>query len=101
MSPLSLSERADERSASIPCIRSGCLGIHNQGHIRLVLEPGIVNCEDKFTSSRERGRTMERFGFPSMTPSMGPFPLRDNWGMKAAVAILDRTFDPRTYEAKV
>lgn len=44
---------------------------------------------------------MDRFNFPSLTPPMGPFPLEDEWGMKAAVAILDRSFDPGQYEATV
>lgn len=44
---------------------------------------------------------MDRFNFPSLTPPMGPFPLRDDWGMKTAIAILDRSFDPGRYEATV
>ena len=32
---------------------------------------------------------------------MGPFPLEDVWGMKAAVAVLDRSFDPGLYEKTV
>jgi len=46
-------------------------------------------------------KAMNRFSFPSLMPAMGPFPLQDDWGMKAAVAILDRTFDPATYEDRV
>eukprot|EP00546_Thalassionema_frauenfeldii_P008103 CAMPEP_0178911052 /NCGR_PEP_ID=MMETSP0786-20121207/9455_1 /TAXON_ID=186022 /ORGANISM="Thalassionema frauenfeldii, Strain CCMP 1798" /LENGTH=44 /DNA_ID= /DNA_START= /DNA_END= /DNA_ORIENTATION= len=44
---------------------------------------------------------MDRFEFPSLTPPMGLFPLQDDWGMKTAVAILDRSFDPGLYEATV
>jgi len=44
---------------------------------------------------------MERFKFPSLAPSMGPFPLEDTWGMKIAVAVLDRSFDSGLYEATV
>ena len=46
-------------------------------------------------------RTMDRFKLPSVTPPMGPFPLEDVWGMKAAVAVLDRSFDPGLYEKTV
>jgi len=46
-------------------------------------------------------KAMERFKFPSLAPHMGPFPLEDSWGMKIAVAILDRSFNPGLYEATV
>ena len=42
-------------------------------------------------------RTEERFGFPCTTPPLGPFPIRDGLGMKAAVAILDRSLDKGSY----
>jgi hypothetical protein len=32
-------------------------------------------------------------GMPSIIPPMGPFPLRDKCGMKAAIALLDRSLD--------
>jgi hypothetical protein len=35
-----------------------------------------------------------RLGMPSITPPVGPFPLRDECGMKAAIALLDRSLDP-------
>lgn len=57
--------------------------------------------ETNLRSAVRGERAMERFGFPSLTPPMGPFPLQDDWGMKAAVAILDRSFDPGTYEDRV
>ena len=37
---------------------------------------------EKFTSS---------LGLPSVTPPMGPFPLRDDFGMLPAIALLDRS----------
>ena len=46
-------------------------------------------------------RTMERLGMPSVTPPMGPFPLEDVFGMKMAVAVLDRSLDPGLYEQNV
>jgi hypothetical protein len=38
---------------------------------------------------------------PSITPPMGPFPLRDECGMKAAIAMLDRSLDPGRYSDQV
>ena len=43
----------------------------------------------------------ERTGMPSVTPEMGPFPLDDTLGMKAAVAVLDRSLDPGLYAEHV
>jgi hypothetical protein len=34
---------------------------------------------------------------PSITPPIGPFPLSDECGMKAAIALLDRSLDPGRY----
>ena len=42
-------------------------------------------------------KTEERFGFPCTTPPLGPFPVEDILGMKAAVAILDRSLDKGSY----
>jgi hypothetical protein len=44
-------------------------------------------------------KSAKSFGFPddSATPPMGPFPLSDNLGMKAALVVLDRLLDPRHY----
>ena len=42
-------------------------------------------------------RTKNKFGFASTTPPLGPFPVADDLGMKAAVAILDRSLDPGDY----
>ena len=42
-------------------------------------------------------KTEERFGFNCTTPPLGPFPMKDDLGMKAAVAILDRSLDKGTY----
>jgi hypothetical protein len=35
-------------------------------------------------------RTMKKYGLPSTMPPMGPWPLEDTLGMKAAIAVLDR-----------
>jgi hypothetical protein len=40
-------------------------------------------------------------GLPSITPHMGPWPLEDNLGMKATMAVLDRLLDKGTYEDTV
>jgi len=42
-------------------------------------------------------KTENKFGFASTTPPLGPFPVADDLGMKAAVAILDRSLDPGDY----
>ena len=42
-------------------------------------------------------RTEDRFGFDCTTPPLGPLPVKDDLGMKAAVAILDRSLDKGTY----
>jgi len=49
--------------------------------------------------SGERGTSYGKIWLSKLDPSMGPFPLRDNWGMKTAVAILVCTFNPGTYES--
>jgi hypothetical protein len=38
-----------------------------------------------------------RLLMPSITPPMGPFPLHDDFGMKAAVAMLDKSLDKGKY----
>jgi hypothetical protein len=43
--------------------------------------------------ARRMERTMQKYGLPSATPSMGPWPLEDSVGMKAAIAVLDRSLD--------
>lgn len=45
-------------------------------------------------AQRMEARGQDRFGFESVTPPMGPFPLADTCGMKTAVLILDRSLDP-------
>lgn len=42
-------------------------------------------------------KTESGFGFASTTPPLGPFPVTDDLGMKAAVAILDKSLDPGDY----
>jgi hypothetical protein len=49
------------------------------------------------TESKRMERTFSRLGMPSGTPPMGPFPVRDDMGMQAAIAVLDRSMDPGKY----
>jgi hypothetical protein len=57
-------------------------------------------CRAKMTvaSNLRAGLQMEKtaddYGMPSITPAIGPFPLDDSVGMKAAVAVLDHSLDP-------
>jgi hypothetical protein len=46
-------------------------------------------------------KVSDRLGMPSITPPMGPFPLNDECGMKAAIAMLDRSLDPGRYADQV
>ncbi len=46
-------------------------------------------------------RTEERFGFGCTTLLLGPFPVNDGLGMKAAIAILDRSLDKGSYGPNV
>jgi len=39
-----------------------------------------------------------RLAIPSATPNLGPFPLEDTFGMKAAIAVLDKSLDKGVYE---
>jgi hypothetical protein len=42
-------------------------------------------------------KVADRLRMPSITPPMGPFPLEDECGMKAAIAMSDRSLDPGRY----
>jgi hypothetical protein len=42
-------------------------------------------------------KTADDYGMHSIAPPMGPFPLDDSVGMKAAIAVLDRSLDPGVY----
>jgi hypothetical protein len=48
-------------------------------------------------------RSARRFGLPdqSATPPMDPFPVSDDFGMKAALLVLDRSLDPGRYSGYV
>jgi hypothetical protein len=46
-------------------------------------------------------KTMAQYGLPPTTPHLGPWPLKDVTGMKAAIAVLDRLLDPGVYEDNV
>jgi hypothetical protein len=46
---------------------------------------------------RMEKKVSDRLGMPSITPPMGPFPVEDVCGMKAAIALLDRSLDPGRY----
>jgi hypothetical protein len=43
----------------------------------------------------------KRLGMPCVTPFLGPWPLEDTLGMKAAMAVLDRSLDKGVYEDTV
>jgi hypothetical protein len=51
--------------------------------------------------ARRMEKTMLKYGLPSTTPPMGPWPLEDSLGMKAAIAVLDRSLDKGVYEENV
>jgi hypothetical protein len=44
------------------------------------------------------GKTTKRLGMPSWMPPMGPFPLKDSLGIRIAVAVLDQSLNPGTYD---
>jgi hypothetical protein len=46
-------------------------------------------------------KTVDDYGMPSIAPPMGPFPLDDSVGTKAAIAVLDRSLDPGVYSERV
>jgi hypothetical protein len=60
-------------------------------------EPSTV--KSNLYEARRGARSAKRFGFPegSATPPMGPFPLSDDAGIKAAMVVLDRSLDPGKY----
>jgi hypothetical protein len=60
-------------------------------------EPSTV--KSNLYEARRGKRSAKRFGFPegSATPPLGPFPLSDDVGMKAAMVELDRSLDPGKY----
>lgn len=43
----------------------------------------------------------EQYGYTSVNPPMGPFPLRDSFGMKAATVLLRRSLDPGRHEKTI
>lgn len=43
-------------------------------------------------------RCFDRLGMPSAVEHLGPFPLTDTMGMKAAIAVLDKSLDKGKYE---
>lgn len=51
--------------------------------------------------ARRMERTMAKYGLPSATPPMGPWPLEDTFGMKGVLAVLDRSLDKGVYEDNV
>jgi hypothetical protein len=46
-------------------------------------------------------KTMTRLGMPCVNGPMGPFPLRDEFGMQAALAVLDRSLDQGKHDVNV
>jgi hypothetical protein len=43
-------------------------------------------------------KTTGRLNMPSLTPPMGPFPLKDSLGTGVAIAVFDRLLDPGNYD---
>jgi hypothetical protein len=58
-------------------------------------ETSTVNTN--LNEAKQQERTNSRLRMPSGTPPMGPFPVRDDGGMQAAIDILDRSMDPGKY----
>jgi hypothetical protein len=60
-------------------------------------EPSTV--KSNLYEAKRGAKSARRFGFPegSGTPPMGPFPLSGDFGMKAAMLVLDRSLDPGKY----
>jgi len=46
-------------------------------------------------------RTEVKLGIPHILPPIGPFPLEDNLGMRAALAVLDKSLDKGRYAERV
>jgi hypothetical protein len=46
-------------------------------------------------------KVADRLGLPSITPPMGPFPLKDEGGMATAIAVLDRSLEPGKHDVYV
>jgi hypothetical protein len=57
--------------------------------------------EANLKEARRMEKSMKKYGLPPATPPMGPWPLEDVTGMKAAIAVLDRSLDPGIYEDNV
>ena len=62
-------------------------------------EPSTVG--KNLSELKRMRKTEERFGFASSTPPLGPFPVEDTLGMKAALMVLDRSLDPGLYSQHV
>jgi hypothetical protein len=58
-------------------------------------ETSTVN--KNLNEAKRQERTNSRLRMPSGTPPMGPFPVRDEAGMQAAIDILDQSMDPGKY----
>jgi hypothetical protein len=60
-------------------------------------EPTTVRAN--LQEAKRGAKSARRFAFPgsSSTPPMGPFPLRDDFGMMGALVVLDRSLDSRRY----
>jgi hypothetical protein len=51
--------------------------------------------------ARRMEKLMKKYGLPPAMLLMGPWPLEDVTGMKAAIAVLDCSLDPGVYEDNV
>jgi hypothetical protein len=56
---------------------------------------------ENLQEARQMERMAMRLGLPSITPPLGLWALEDNLGMKAAIAILDRSLDKGAYKDTV
>jgi len=62
-------------------------------------EPSTVR--NNITECRRALKIGNIFGFTNTFPSMGPFPLKDNWGMKEACILLHRSLDSGKNDATI
>jgi hypothetical protein len=76
-------------------------GIHSACHFRFFWsrEPSTVTFNLREAWRMEKASS--RLELPSVTPAMGPFPLKDECGMQAALVLLDRSLDPGRYANQV
>jgi hypothetical protein len=57
----------------------------------------VTTVSSNLREAKRGQRSADRFGFDSVAPPMGPFLLADDFGMKVAMIVLDRSLDPGKY----